>query len=220
MNKNQGFCAYYRVSTDKQGHSGLGLEAQRVAVEQYQRSCGGEIIAAFTEIESGKKNDRPELQKAIELCRKTKTVLLIAKLDRLSRNLHFISGLMESGIEFKAADNPHASKLMVHMLAAFAEHEREMISERTKNALQAAKERGAVLGRNGKVLARHNRKKANDHAKDLAPLLGELKDQGFKTVRAICVQLNQRGALTLYNNPFQIATTHSLLKRVENLQGH
>lgn len=125
-----------------QGHSGLGLEAQREAIENYIRTHGGIIETEFKEIESGKKNKRPKLEDAIRYCKKNKTTLLIAKLDRLSRNVHFISGLTESNIKFIAADNPHANELMVHLLAAFAEFERKQISERTTQALRAAKVRG------------------------------------------------------------------------------
>jgi DNA invertase Pin-like site-specific DNA recombinase len=143
------FVAYYRVSTDRQGRSGLGLEAQREAVMRHLASHAGELRGEFCEIESGKRTDRPQLASAIAAAKKAKATLIIAKLDRLARNVHFISGLMESGVDFVAADNPHANKLMVHLLAAFAEHEREQISQRTKDALAAAKARGARLGRNG-----------------------------------------------------------------------
>jgi DNA invertase Pin-like site-specific DNA recombinase len=143
------FVAYYRVSTDRQGRSGLGLEAQREAVMRHVASHDGKLIADFCEIESGKRSDRPQLAAAIAAAKKAKATLIIAKLDRLARNVHFISGLMESGVDFVAADNPHANKLMVHLLAAFAEHEREQISQRTKDALAAAKLRGIRLGRNG-----------------------------------------------------------------------
>ena len=121
------YVSYFRVSTDKQGRSGLGLEAQREAVSQFVSGRGAAVIAEFVEIESGSKNDRPQLALALETCRRHKAVLIIAKLDRLGRNVAFVSALMESDVEFIAADNPHASKLMLHMLAAFAEHEREMI---------------------------------------------------------------------------------------------
>jgi DNA invertase Pin-like site-specific DNA recombinase len=139
------FVSYIRVSTTRQGESGLGLEAQQEAV---RRHVGGSVILdQFVEVESGKSaTNRPELKKALEMCKRHKAVLVIAKLDRLARNVHFISGLMESGVEFVACDNPHATKLLVHMLAAFAEHEREQISARTKAALQAAKARGVKLG--------------------------------------------------------------------------
>jgi DNA invertase Pin-like site-specific DNA recombinase len=143
------FVAYYRVSTDRQGRSGLGLEAQREAVLRHMAGQASDLRAEFTEIESGKRSDRPQLAAAIAAAKKAKATLIIAKLDRLARNVHFISGLMESKVDFVAADNPHANRLMVHMLAAFAEHEREQISQRTMAALQAAKARGVRLGRNG-----------------------------------------------------------------------
>ena len=143
------FIAYFRVSTDRQGRSGLGLDAQREAVLRHLAGVGGMLRGEFIEIESGKRNDRPQLAAAISAANRAKATLIIAKLDRLARNVHFVSGLMESGVDFVAADNPHANKLMVHMLAAFAEHEREQISQRTKDALAAAKARGIRLGRNG-----------------------------------------------------------------------
>ena len=136
------FIAYYRVSTDRQGRSGLGLDAQREAVLRHLAGHAGKLVAEFCEIESGNRSDRPQLAAAIAAAKKAKATLIIAKLDRLARNVHFVSGLMESGVDFVAADNPHANKLMVHMLAAFAEHEREQISQRTKDALAAAKARG------------------------------------------------------------------------------
>jgi DNA invertase Pin-like site-specific DNA recombinase len=136
------FVAYFRVSTDKQGKSGLGLEAQREAVMNYLNGGRWTLVDEFTEVESGKRNDRPELEMALAACKRQKAKLVIAKLDRLGRNLAFIATLMESGVEFVAVDNPHANKLTVHILAAVAQHEREMISERTKAALQAAKKRG------------------------------------------------------------------------------
>ena len=136
------FVAYYRVSTDKQGQSGLGLDAQRAAVMTYLNGGPWKLVAEHTEVETGKRADRPELQKALAACRKHKGKLIIAKLDRLSRNLAFIATLMDSNVEFIAADNPHANRLTVHILAAVAEHERAAISERTKAALAAAKRRG------------------------------------------------------------------------------
>lgn len=139
--------AYYRVSTDRQGKSGLGLEAQANAVSQFAQQEGYSVVSTFTEIESGKKNQRPELLAALAQCRKEKATLIIAKLDRLGRNVAFTSNLMESRVEFKAVDNPHANRLMVHLLAAFAEHEREQISTRTKDALGAVKRRGVQLGK-------------------------------------------------------------------------
>ena len=140
------FVAYFRVSTDRQGKSGLGLEAQRASVINYLNGGTWELVGEFVEVESGKHSDRPRLAEALQACRKHRAKLVIAKLDRLSRNLAFIATLMESGIEFVAVDNPHANKLTVHILAAVAQHEREAISERTKDALRAAKARGTKLG--------------------------------------------------------------------------
>jgi DNA invertase Pin-like site-specific DNA recombinase len=142
------FVAYYRVSTDRQGRSGLGLEAQQKAVRDYLDGGSWDLVGELTEVETGRANDRPELTKALALCRKHKAKLVIAKLDRLSRNLAFIATLTDSAVEFVAVDNPHANKLTIHILAAVAQHEREMIAARTKAALQAAKRRGRVLGRN------------------------------------------------------------------------
>jgi len=142
---DQIFVSYLRVSTATLGQSGLGLEAQRRAVCEYINRVSSGLLAEFVEIESGSRNDRPQLKAAIDLCTKQKATLIIAKLDRLARNVAFISTLMETGISFIAADNPHANKLMIHMLAAFAEHERDQIRARTKAALAAAKARGVVL---------------------------------------------------------------------------
>src|SRR3954466_14112607 len=140
-----GFVAYYRVSTDRQGQSGLGLDAQRAAVAGFFGAR--ELIAEFTEVESGKRADRPQLAAALDLCRRRRAMLVIAKLDRLARNVAFIASLMEAGVEFTAVDMPSANKLTLHILAAVAEHEREMISARTRAALAAAKARGVRLGR-------------------------------------------------------------------------
>src|SRR5262245_3870200 len=147
MSPHQGkFIAYFRVSTGKQGKSGLGLEAQRKAVLDYLDGGRWSLVQEFVEIESGKDNERPRLTAALAACKKHRARLVIAKLDRLSRNLAFIVALMESGVEFVAVDNPHATKLTVHILAAVAEHERAMISESTKVALAAAKRRGMRPG--------------------------------------------------------------------------
>src|SRR5277367_4199142 len=145
---NGKFVAYYRVSTAKQGASGLGLEAQQESVRSYLNGGRWKMVDEVTEIESGKRNDRPALASALSLCRIHKATLIIAKLDRLARNVHFISGLMESKVDFVAVDFPQANKLTVHILAAVAEHEALMISQRTKAALGAAKARGVVLGGN------------------------------------------------------------------------
>ena len=140
------YVAYYRVSTERQGKSGLGLEAQRAAVEALVQSNGNQLIAEYTEVESGKHADRPELGKALKRCRLSKAALVIAKLDRLSRDAHFLLGLQKAGVRFVAADMPEANETMVGFMAVMAQHEREMISRRTKEALAAAKARGAKLG--------------------------------------------------------------------------
>jgi DNA invertase Pin-like site-specific DNA recombinase len=138
--------AYYRVSTEKQGQSGLGLEAQRTAVEIFARASGHTIEATYTEVESGKRADRPELAKAVAHARRGRAKLVIAKLDRLARNVAFLSAMMEAGVEFVACDNPAANRLTIHILAAVAEDEARRISERTTVALAAAKARGTLLG--------------------------------------------------------------------------
>src|SRR5262245_61248913 len=142
----QELIAYYRVSTKRQGESGLGLEAQQAAVAAYARQTGNGIKASYREIESGKRDDRPVLARAMSHAKRTKGRLVVAKLDRLARNVAFTSALMQSGIDFVACDNPNANKLTIHILAAVAEDERERISERTKQALAAAKARGVLLG--------------------------------------------------------------------------
>lgn len=188
------FIAYYRVSTDKQGRSGLGLDAQRQAVATFV-AHRGEIVSEFTEVESTR-NQRPQLQEALELCRKKKATLLIARLDRLARNVAFISNLMDSRVDFLAVDMPEANRLTLHILAAVAEHEREMISQRTKAALKMAKQRGTRLGNPNPVPASQEGLKAL-HIKTSAyhagvkPLIRELRQQGL-TLAAIATELTCR----------------------------
>jgi DNA invertase Pin-like site-specific DNA recombinase len=208
--------AYFRVSTDRQGKSRLGLDAQKEAVQGFLRANDWQLIDQYTEVESGKLNDRPELQNAIEACRKQKAVLVIAKLDRLGRNLAFIANLMEAKADFVAVDNPHANKLMIHMLAAFAEHEREMISERTKSALSAAKARGVQLGKHGReVLSKQNREQAQAFAQSLRPIIEDMQRRGITTLRAIQGELNSRNIRTANNNQWHPQTVQRLLKRLE-----
>jgi DNA invertase Pin-like site-specific DNA recombinase len=186
------FIAYYRVSTDRQGSSGLGLEAQRAAVLQHIGV--GTLSAEYTEVESGKKHtNRPQILAALQECRRKKATLVIAKLDRLGRNVAFISALMDSGADFVCCDNPHANRLMLHMLAAFAEHEREQISNRTKAALAAAKARGVKLG-NPRPLEALDLARAVHIARRPAPeilnIMRSLEGQGM-SYRAIARELNQ-----------------------------
>jgi DNA invertase Pin-like site-specific DNA recombinase len=202
------FVAYYRVSTDKQGRSGLGLEAQRAAVEGHAAATGGRIVAEFVEVESGRKRDRPQLAAALEACRERRgAVLLLAKLDRLARNVAFVSGLMESGVEFVAADMPAVNRLTVHILAAVAEEEARMVSARTKAALAAARVRGVVLGgkrrgagdlrpyaaQGSAASAAARAAKARARAEDLAPVIEEMRATGAVSLNAIARGLNARG---------------------------
>jgi DNA invertase Pin-like site-specific DNA recombinase len=206
------FVAYYRVSTDRQGRSGLGLEGQQAAVRGYLGAVPP--IAEFTEIETGKRNDRPQLKEALALCRKRKAKLVIAKLDRLSRNLAFIAALMDSGAEFVAVDNPHATRLTLHILAAVAEHEREMIANRTKAALQAAKGRGIRLGQNGADrLAPAYRAAAMDRARQLAPVLAELMASGM-SARQMAAELTARGIPTATGARWHTQTVLRMIDRV------
>lgn len=137
---------YFRVSTKRQGQSGLGLEGQRAAVQAYAQQAGGAIVAEYVEVESGKRSDRPKLAEAIGHAKMVGATLVVAKLDRLSRNVAFLATLMEAGVKFVAADNPAANELTIHVLAAVAQAEAKAISERTKTALQAYKARGGKLG--------------------------------------------------------------------------
>jgi DNA invertase Pin-like site-specific DNA recombinase len=211
--KSTGFIAYYRVSTDRQGRSGLGLEAQRAAVVRYLAGIGGILMAEHTEVETGRRNDRPELQKALAACRKHKARLVIAKLDRLSRNVAFIATMMDSGVEFVACDNPHATRLTLHILAAVAEHEREMISARTKAALQAAKARGVRLGRNAERLASANRATAMGRARQIEHVLAELNRSGMTTPQ-LTAELTARGITTPRGGRWHPQTVRRVMERV------
>lgn len=184
--------AYVRVSTDQQGESKLGLEAQQRSVSEYARSNGIELIGEFTEIESGSKSKRPILGKALACCRKHKAILIIAKLDRLGRSVAFISTLMESNVNFVAVDNPHANELILHIMAAFAQYEREQIRARTREALAAAKRRGVKLGEHGKILSRRNKFKAEQFAHQMKPIIEKLKADGYISIRKIADELNRR----------------------------
>jgi DNA invertase Pin-like site-specific DNA recombinase len=204
---NGNFVSYLRVSTARQGISGLGLEAQREAVAGYLNGGKWKLIKEVVEVESGKRNDRPAIAEALRLCRLHRATLIIAKLDRLARNVHFISSLMESGVEFIAVDFPQANRLTVHILAAVAEHEAAMISARTVAALAAAKARGVVLGgRRGdmsrmeamaakgtKASAAARSALAAKRNEDLLPLIEEIRAKGSRTLRGIAAELNARG---------------------------
>jgi DNA invertase Pin-like site-specific DNA recombinase len=198
------FVAYYRVSTDHQGVAGNGMAAQRKAVEDYLNGGRWKLIAEFTEVESGKRADRPELAKALAMCRKHKAKLVIAKLDRLSRNVHFISGLMEQKVDFVACDMPSANAFMINVYAAVAQEERRMISDRTKAGLAAAKARGVKLG--GPMLPAMNEAQqaaAAGRAQALAPVLAELSGM---SAHKIAAELNRRGIATPTGAPWSAKT--------------
>jgi DNA invertase Pin-like site-specific DNA recombinase len=212
------FVAYFRVSTDKQGESGLGLDAQRQAVMNYLNGGPWRLVAEHTEVESGKRNARPELQKALAACRRHKAKLCIAKLDRLSRNLAFIATLMDSGVEFVATDNPHANKLTIHILAAVAEHEREAISERTKAALAAAKARGKKLGGPRLAAARKASIKARSEAADafaanVRPIIKEIQASGVSSLRGVARALTARGVPTARGGSWSDVMVADVLRR-------
>jgi DNA invertase Pin-like site-specific DNA recombinase len=210
--------AYVRVSTDKQGRSGLGLEAQEAAVEKFAKARGGEIVARFVEVESGKRHDRPELASALAACRKHKAILVIAKLDRLARNVAFIANLMEAGADFVAVDMPSATRLTIHILAAVAEHEREMISARTKAALQARKARGGRLGApdptiGGAVGAARVKARAAVHADNVMPVIDSVRSAGVDTLAGIADALNARGIKSARGGAWHPATVARVMAR-------
>lgn len=192
------YVAYYRVSTAKQGASGLGLEAQRSAVADYVVLNAGLLIAECTEIESGKRNERPKLQEALSLCRKHAATLIIGKLDRLSRSVAFIAGMLEGRIDFVACDMPEANKLTIHIMAAMAEHEREAISARTKAALAAARQRGIQLGtKDGKTLSAIGvaaiKQKARERNAIAKAWISQMHTVGALSYQTISDALNARG---------------------------
>lgn len=194
------YVSYYRVSTQKQGESGLGLDAQEAAIKAHLRE-GDEIIGSFTEIETGKRSDRPRLAEALKLAKKAKATLIVGKLDRLARNVHFISGLMESGVEFVACDMPSANRLTVHILAAVAEHEASLISQRTKDALAALKAKGVKLGNPNPAAslaksAQTRSRMAVQGRENVRPIIDAIRASGLSTLREIASALNARGIKT------------------------
>lgn len=221
------FVAYARVSTEKQGRSGLGLEAQETAIRAFLQPGDRLLCPIYVETESGKRNDRPELAKALTRCRATGSTLLIARLDRLGRNLHFISGLMESGVPFLACDAPDKDRFMLHVRAAFAEEEARKISERTKAALAAAKARGTKLGgdrgnrpatpegsaRGNQASAEVRATKASHHAHSVLPVVEELRGAGF-SLNAIAAKLTAQGIQAPRGDAWTATTVRRVLARV------
>ncbi len=198
------FVSYLRVSTARQGKSGLGLEAQREAVSSYLNGGRWTLVAEIIEVESGKRNDRPQLAKALRLCRIHKATLLVAKLDRLARNVAFISALMESGVKFQAVDMPDVNDMVLHILASVAQGEAKAISDRTKAALAAAKARGTQLGglrwditavgeKGRKAALETRQEKASKYRADIMPIIEEHQRQGIDTLAGIAEALNADG---------------------------
>jgi DNA invertase Pin-like site-specific DNA recombinase len=217
--------SYCRVSTAKQGRSGLGLEAQRAAIAEYVRSGDWKIIDEYIEVETGKHDDRPKLREALHRAKMTGGALVIAKLDRLSRNVRFIAELQESRARFIACDMPDANELTIHIFAALAQWERKAISERTRKALQAIKARGKRLGNpNGARALRRARRgntaavakivaDADRYAVDVLPIIQDIQRQGLVTLEAIAGELNERGILTRRGGRWWPGSVKNLLAR-------
>jgi len=218
--------AYHRVSTEGQGRSGLGLEAQKEAVAGLCQSRGWQIVAEFTEVESGKRNDRPELCAALHRAKVTGAVLVVAKLDRLSRNIAFLVALQESGARFMAADMPEANELTVHIMAAVAQAERKAIAKRTREALATAKARGTRLGNPNGAAALLRAAKGNaaaleavkanaaGRAADYAPIIADIRAAGATSLPAIARELNERGIITPRGGRWHPSSVRNLLARL------
>lgn len=205
------FIAYYRVSTEHQGRSGLGLAAQKRKIEEFIAG-NGDLIGEFCDIQSGRVDSRRELQKALALARRENAKVIIARLDRFSRRVSFIAGILEQGISLVCAEMPHASDFQLHIFAALAQEERRLISERTKAALAEAKRRGTILGSNGKVLAAKNRMAADRFAVGLRAKL----DAGLMggSYSEIARQLNDAGVLTATGKRFFPQTVKNCVLRL------
>jgi DNA invertase Pin-like site-specific DNA recombinase len=212
------FVAYHRVSDRKQGRSGLGLEAQDAAISQYLASVpDAQVVGAFVEVERGGKKNRPQLSAALDCCRRHKATLVIAKLDRLARNVAFIASLMEGQIRFICCDMPDVNELTIHIFAAVAQWESRQISSRTREAMAAAKRRGAVFGQSAQKRAVENRASADAFARSLAAPIAALQTQGYKSVRALASEMNRQGIATAQGKRWHGATVFHLLKRIQRI---
>ena len=214
------FVSYYRVSTDRQGRSGLGLDAQKEAVEQRLNGGRWQLVAEFVEVESGKRAKRPQLDATLAACKKHKATLVVAKLDRLSRNVSFLLKLIDSGVEVLFADLPELNgamgRFMLTTMASVAELEAGLTSERTKAALKAAKARGVRLGRHGaEVLAPQYRAEAHQRAKKLQPIIAGLKSKGL-SLSKIAGELNKRKVVTLRGGRWDHSSVRNVLQRLPN----
>ncbi|RWM10443.1 recombinase family protein [Mesorhizobium sp.] len=202
------YVGYYRVSTKKQARSGLGLEAQQQMVRQFA-GANGELVAEFIEVESGRNDRRIELAKAINAAKKAGASLLIARLDRFSRRVSFISAMMEKGVRLVIVEMPNATDFQLHIFAALAQEERRLISERTTAALTQAKRRGAVLGRNGSALAAANKAKAADFADKIRDSLPDRWET--MSYSELARNLNEAGLVTVNGNRFYPQTAKNLV---------
>jgi len=214
------FVAYYRVSTERQGASGLGIEAQQQAVRDYLDGGAWHLVAEFTEVESGKRNGRPRLAEAMAACKKHDATLVFAKLDRLARDVRFLLEVADK-VNVVFCDLPQVppgavGRFILTNLAAVAELEAGMISERTKAALAAAKARGVQLGKHGKVLAKQNRDAADDHARQIATTVRQLQVE-HRTVRALAAAMNNEEIPTALGGAWHLPSVHRLIKRLDRL---
>jgi DNA invertase Pin-like site-specific DNA recombinase len=214
------FVSYYRVSTERQGRSGLGLDAQKETVQQRLNGGRWQLIAEFVEIESGRRAKRPQLDAALAACKKHKAKLVVAKLDRLSRNVSFLLKLIDSGVEVLFADLPELNgamgRFMLTTMASVAELEAGLISERTKAALRAAKARGVRLGRHGsEVLAPQYRAEAHQRAQELQPIIAGLKSKGLSLAK-IAGELNKRKVATPRGGRWDHSSVRNVLQRLPN----
>ncbi len=221
------FVAYERVSTARQGRSGLGLEAQRRAIDDFVAGRCATLVGRFTEVESGRKNERPELAAAMNLAKLTGATLIITKLDRLSRNAAFLLTLRDSGVKFLAVDMPEANDLTVGIMALVAQQEREAISRRTKEALQAAKARGVKLGnpngaealrragRGGAALQKRVSANAQEFADGLALVVAVIRCEVLTSLRGIAGELNRRGILTRRGGRWRVSNVRNLVRRLD-----
>src|SRR6516225_3954292 len=216
--------SYLRVSIGRQGRSGLGLEAQRKAVDDFLNGGHWKVVKEFVEVESGKRSDRPILADAIKACRLYGAKLVIAKIDCLSRDAHFLLGLEKAGVDFVAADMPNANRLTVGIMVMVAEEERRMISKRTKDALAAAKRRGTKLGGDRGVVPSKKARamgvealqaRADAKAADLAPIIAELQAAGKTSLRAIAAGLNEAGIPTARGGEWSSPQVMRILERLD-----
>jgi DNA invertase Pin-like site-specific DNA recombinase len=205
--------AYYRVSSVRQGQSGLGLAAQRQIVQGFIEHRGV-LLQEFVEQASGRRDDRPVLAEALALCRKRKATLVLARLDRLSRRVSFVSRLLDTGVDFVCCEYPSKDKFWIQIQSAFAEEEARKISNRTKLALAAARARGVTLGATGKILAARHKNEAMATAQSYAPVVEELQRAGITTVRGIAAALNERGVASPGGGRWHYRSTWKLLKRL------